>query len=63
MLMELLLRLPGRDGVSVLLVDTVHSGHRDLLDVLPLYPHVGAFDGHRDASVQRTEARDDLQRQ
>lgn len=53
--------VPGGDGVSVLLVDTVHSSHRDLLDVLLLDPHVGAFDRHRDATVQRPEARDDLE--
>lgn len=52
---------PGGDGVSVLLVDTVHSGHRDLLDVFFLYAHVGALNGHCDAAVQRAEARDDLQ--
>lgn len=55
-------RSPGGHGVSVLLVNAVHSGHRDLLDVFLLYSHVGAFDGHRDATVQRPEARDDLQR-
>lgn len=39
-------RSPGRDGVSVLLVNAVHSGHGDLFDVFLLYSHVGAFDGH-----------------
>lgn len=42
-------------------MNTVNSGHCDLLDVFLLYSHVGAFDGHRDPTVQRAEARDDLQ--
>lgn len=54
---------PGGDGVSVLLVNTVHSGHRDLLDVFLLYSHVGALDGHRDPTVKWPEARDDLQKE
>lgn len=54
---------PGGDGVSVLLVDTVHSRHCDHLDVFLLYPHVGAFDGHQDPTIERAVARDDLRRQ
>ena len=42
-------------------MDALHPSDGDLLDVLLLYPHVGAFDGHRDATVQGPEARDDLQ--
>lgn len=42
-------------------MDTVHSRHCDLLDVFLLYSHVGPFDGHRNSTVERTEARDDLQ--
>lgn len=41
-------------------MNAVHSGHGDLLDVFLLYSHVGAFDGHRDPTVQRAEVRDDL---
>lgn len=52
--------LPGGDGVSVPLVRAVHPSHRDLLDVLLLYAHVGASDGDRDLPVERPVARDDL---
>lgn len=51
---------PGGDGVSVLLVDAAHVGHRDALHVLLLDPHVGALDGDRDAAVQGAVARHDL---
>lgn len=37
---------PGGDGVSVLLVNAVHSGHGDPPDVLLLDAHVGTLDGH-----------------
>lgn len=44
-------------------MNAVHSGHRDLLDVVLLYSHVGAFDGHRDPTVKGAEVRDDLQKE
>lgn len=41
-------------------MDTIHTGHLDALHILLLDAHVGASDGDGDATVQGTEARDDL---